>query len=242
MLKNLYHIALIAIVLSLSSCSNQQFLMTKSTGAVTDLLAVQSEVEHVIQSDDKLSLSVWNHDDLSVGSVYSIYNSNESFGKWVLVDKAGFAQLPDVGNVKMAGRTCSEAADYLRTLYAEQINDPVIVVKVLNRKVTVLGEVRTPGSYVLEEEETSLVELLGAAQGMTNYANFKNVRLVRDSVSYTLNLSRMDQQLQQNILLQSGDLVIVSSKRGKTLDLKAPTLIPFASAITAIAIVLSLLN
>ncbi len=217
-------------------------LLSNERSSVLDLLPVDTAFEHKIRPDDKLSLSVWNHNDLSMGSVFSIYNSNESFGKWVLVDAQGYAQLPGIGSVKVAELTCAEAAGKLKTILAKEIVDPVVVVKVLNRKVTILGEVRSPGSYVLDEERSSVAEVIGKAQGLTDYADARCIRLVRDSNSYDLNLHRMSDQLLHNITVRADDLIIVSSKPGKAIDLKAPTLIPFASTLTAIAIVLSLIN
>lgn len=221
---------------SLFSCSTQQLLVSKDYADITDLLPKDSAYQHRIQADDKLSLSIWNHNDLSIGSVFSIYNSNESFGKWVLIDEDGNAQLPKIGEVHLAGLTCVEAADTLEKLYATHIKDPIIVAKVLNRHVTILGEVRTPGYIILEEEEVSLMDVIGKAQGFSDYADLSSVRLVRDDKSYYMDLQEFDSVFYHSIVVHSGDIIIVSSKRGKSLDQKAPTLIPFASALTAIAV------
>ena len=234
------YIAFFALLGSVA-CSNQRLLLSSEEGALLELLETDTAFEHPIRPDDKLSLSVWNHDDLSMGSVFSIYNSNESFGKWVLVNAEGYAQLPKIGPVRLAGMTCGQAADTLRSLYGKHITNPIVVVKTLNRKVTVLGEVRTPGSYVMEEERVDIMQIIGRAQGFTDYANIKNVRLIRNDISYTLDLRSMDEYLLHNIIIQSGDVVIVSARKGKALDQKAPTLIPFSSALTAVALVVSIL-
>ena len=93
---------------------------------------VKSDTVHyqTIKTDDKISLSIWNHDDMSIGSVFSIYNSNEAYGKWVLVDKAGFVSFPKIGKVKVSGLNCPQAADTLQALFAKYLVDPIIVVKV----------------------------------------------------------------------------------------------------------------
>ena len=234
-------ISLFVVLLSLASCGNQKLLLSETEGDLQDLLALDSTFQHNIRPDDKLSLSIWNHNDLSMGSVFSVYNSNESFGKWVLVDQNGFTQLPKVGKVKLDGLNCNQAADTLIKLYEEDIKDPIIVVKILNRKVTVLGEVRTPGAYIIEEEQVNLMEIIGKAQGFTNYANTKELKLIRNDRSYSLNLEHMNEYMLHRILLQSDDLVIITSKRGKALDQKAPVLIPFASVLTAVALVTSVI-
>lgn len=227
---------MIMVLGSLFSCSTQQLLMSENHADIIDLLPKDSAYQHRIQVDDKLSLSIWNHDDLSIGSVFSIYNSNEAFGKWVLIDEDGNAQLPKIGEVHLEGLTCIEAADTLERLYAKHIKDPIIVAKVLNRHVTVLGEVRMPGYIILEEEQVNLMDVIGKAQGFSDYADLSSVRLVRGNKSYYLDLQELESVFYHNIIVHSGDILIVSSKKGKSLDQKAPTLIPFASALTAIAV------
>ena len=90
----------VVLSLYLTSCSPQNLFVSKSKVATSDSLftSYSEEFEHKIRPDDKLTISIWNHDDLSVGSTFSIYNSNEVYGKWILVDKTGTAMIPPFGN------------------------------------------------------------------------------------------------------------------------------------------------
>jgi polysaccharide export outer membrane protein len=230
---------IVLVWLSFSSCANQTFLSTDNEGNLQDLQQFDSSFQHNIRPDDKLSLSIWNHDDISLGSVFSVYSSNESHGKWVLVDQNGFAQLPKIGKVKLGGLGCTQAADTLLELYKLDIKEPIIVVKILNRKVTILGEVRSPGNYILEEEQVTLMELIGRAQGFTSYANMKDIKLIRNNRSYCLDLRKMNALLLHGLMLQSDDILVITATRGKAIDQMAPRLIPIASSLTALAIVAS---
>ncbi|MCH2214883.1 MAG: polysaccharide biosynthesis/export family protein [Flavobacteriales bacterium] len=234
-------ISAVVLFCALSFCTTQQLLTSSEPGNIYDLLPNDTIYQHVLRTDDKLSLSIWNHNNLSIGSVFSIYNSNESFGKWVLIDGNGNAQLPKLGEVRLAGMTCTEAADTLMQLYSTHIKDPIIVAKVLNRHATVLGEVRTPGYFILEEEEVNLMDLIGKAEGFSDYADLSDVRLIRNNKSYYIDLQEIDEFFYHSIVIHSDDIVVVSSKKGKALDQKAPTLIPFASALTAIAVFATLI-
>jgi len=232
---------LILGLIVLSSCNTQNLFRTSNSGSISDLINGDENYHHVIQKDDKISLSIWNHDDMSVGSVFSIYNSNEAYGKWILVDEHGQVVLPKIGTYAIGGLTCPSAADSLKNRYAKFLVDPVIVVKVLNREVTLLGELRTPGTYILEKEKNTITEVLGMAEGFANYADLAKVQVIRNGVSYNLDLTKLDESLLHNIVIESGDIIHVPSKRGKSLDQKAPTLIPFSSSLTAIAVVISIL-
>lgn len=231
---------LIVITLLFCSCSFQNIFDTKEQNNITELLTVDSTFEHRITVDDKLSVSVWNHDNMSIGSLFGIYNSNEVYGKWVLVDAAGYIMVPKLGRVRLGGLTCLEAADTLAALYSSILVKPNLVVKVLNRDVTILGEVRSPGKYILEKESNTLTDIIGNAEGFEFYADKKKIQLIRNNKSYLIDFTKlMDNNYR--ILVQAGDVINVPTRRGKSIDKKAPTLIPFASALTALAVIVSII-
>lgn len=229
------------VLLLVNSCSIQNLYRTETEGDINQLLENGQDFVHTIKTDDKVSLSIWNHDDMSMGSLFSIYNSNEAFGKWVLVDSSGFAKLPKIGNYPLAGLTCVQAADSLTPLYSQYLVDPVIVVKILNREVTVLGEVRTPGTYVLEKERNTLSEMIGKAQGFTNFANMEELQLIRNDTSYVFDITNFDDYRLHELVVQSGDIIHAPSRRAKATSEKLSTIIPFASALTAISVAASLI-
>ena len=198
--------------------------------------------EHILAPDDKLSVSVWNHDDLSIGSVFSIYNTNESFGKWILIEQDSTAAIPYAGNQKIGGLTLSEAENLITSKMAAYIKDPIVELRVLNREITILGEVKSPGNYLLEKELNTLVEYIGKAEGFNFYANTKKIKVIRDEVAYQIDLTRLEQMPGKNIYLKANDIVYVPSKKGKKLDMKAPVLIPFASLLTSVGVLFSVLS
>jgi polysaccharide export outer membrane protein len=231
---------MIVVILLFSSCSYQNIFETKQQNNIDELLTAYTTYEHIITVDDKISVSVWNHDNMSIGSLFGIYSSNQVYGKWVMVDAAGYIMAPKIGRVRLGGLTCVEAADTLASLYSDMLVDPNLVVKVLNREVTILGEVRTPGKYILEKESNSLTEMIGSAQGFEFYADKKNVQIIRNNKSYQIDFTKlMDNNYR--ILVQAGDVINVPTRRGKSIDKKAPTLIPFASALTALAVIVSII-
>ena len=240
-MKHLRPIIILLLGTSLiTSCSYQNIFSNKQQNDLTELLTKDTTYQHKITVDDKLSISVWNHDNMSIGSLFGIYNSNEVYGKWVLVDAVGYAMLPKLGKVRLGGLTCVEAADTLTALYSDFLVDPILVVKVLNRDVTILGEVRTPGKYILEKESNTLTEIIGSAQGFEFYADKKNIQLIRNNKSYRIDFTKLHNNNYQ-ILVQAGDVINIPTRRGKAIDKKAPTLIPFASALTAVAVLVTLI-
>ncbi|MEM9024227.1 MAG: polysaccharide biosynthesis/export family protein, partial [Bacteroidota bacterium] len=187
----------------------------------------------------KIAMSIWDHADLSIGSIYGIYNSNEVYGKWVLVNEDGTASFPKIGRIPVQGLTVPELEDTLTAHYSRFIVDPVITARILNREVTVLGEVREPGNFILEKERNTLAEVLGRAGGMNFYANKKNVQLIRNHREYRIDLTSLSLDQGHDLVLRDGDLVHIPARKGQTVDRKAPILIPVTSVITALVLVFS---
>lgn len=241
------HASVLFIVFLVSSCSPQNLF--KSDAAVkkdSTHVLINEYSEHRIQSNDKLTVSIWNHDDLSVGSLYGIYNSNEVYGKWVMVDKFGDVNLPEVGKVKLIGLSRLDAEKLLTELYSKYILNPVITVKVMNIEVTVLGEVFHPGNYTLDKENNTVVELLGKAGGLDFYANKKKIQIIRgvgsEAQKTSIDLTSMIDYKQQTINLQAGDIIYVPTRKSKMIDKKAPVIIPFVSLITGVIVLLKFIG
>lgn len=245
-LKNWSRVALLfaTLLVLMSGCApRKQGLHTKLGGQDRIPAALTQHSEHVIGSDDKVSLSIWNNDDVSVGSVFGIYNSNEVYGKWVLVDQVGDAMLPMIGKVHLAGKSTSEAEAWLQTQFGKEIKEPVVVVRVLNREVTVTGEVKEPGNFILDKEKHTFAEILGKAEGLTDYAKLKKVTLTRrtekEVAVFPLDLRKMSGTDLSRIYIRKGDVIDIPERAGKRLERKMPLLIPLASLATSIGVLIS---
>lgn len=243
----LQHFLVVFIAIIMCSCATQNLFQSKAS-INRDSLKVEltNFLEHRIKKDDKITVSIWNHDDLSVGSLFGIYNSNEVYGKWVLVDDEGFVILPQIGKVKLGELTIKEAEVKLTEIYSKFIVNPVLVVKVLNKEVVVLGEVKNPGNYILDKEINTVTELLGRAGGTDFYANKKQITIIRgtgkEAKRMVIDLTKMDEYRHTALILQSGDILYVPTRHGKMLDKKLPDLIPVASLLTGLIILISFLG
>jgi len=229
------------LIVFLSSCKNANLF--QSNGDADSNLAIFEALgkhyEHILVPDNKISLSIWNHDDISIGSVYSIYNTNESFGKWILIKHDSTASIPFIGVMNLVGLTVAKAESIIIDSLKTYVKDPIIEIKVLNKEVTILGEVKSPGNYLLEKESNTLIEYLGKAQGLNFYADTKHIKVIRNDIPYLVDLTQLESFNQKNIYLKANDIIYIPSKKGKKLALKSPILIPFASLLTSIGILIS---
>ncbi len=237
---------LIAIALLLVSCRTQNLLSDSQNNnkQVDTSFRYQPGYQYTIRKNDKIAVSVWGQEELSVGSVYGIYNSNEVYGKWLMVDANGNIELPKIGTMPVYGKTVPQLKDTLHKIIQKWILNPVVDIKVLNKEITMLGEVRTPGVIKIDKDQNSLLEILAHAGGPEFYANLKEVKVFRQEGANvrmtTLNLSKNKDYLSANIILKPGDVVVVPSRKFKAFDKRISVIIPFATTMSAAAILFKL--
>jgi polysaccharide export outer membrane protein len=120
----------------------------------------------------------------------------------------------------------------------------VVDVKVLNKEITILGEVRNPNTIQVDKDHNNLLELISKTGGFDFYANLKCIKILRqegkDVRVTNINLTNVTDLLNQNILLHPGDIVIVPSKKYKEFDKRVSTIIPFTTTVSAAAILMKL--
>lgn len=199
--------------------------------------------EHVLEPDDKITVSVWGHDELGVGSSFSVYDANLESGHFLTIDLRGEITLPLIGRVKIAGLTCRESDLYLGQLYTQYVKNPIVRLRVLNHTVTVLGEVKSPGNYPIERQRQTLIETLGDAGGFTDYADKGELLILRpDSLGryseIRVDLTDAYTLYAQDLSLRPRDVIYVPERRSKQFDKFNSSLAPFAGfAGTAILLI-----
>lgn len=233
----------------LVSCHTTNLLskkdMSPSSVAMQDSVFLYNPAyQYHIRKDDKISISVWGQDELSVGSVYGIYNSNEVYGKWLLVDAQGRIEAPKLGPLYVEGLTVLQVKDTLKHRLAQWVLHPVVEVKVLNKEITVLGEVRNPQVIQVDKDANFLLELISKSGGFDFYANLKAVKVLRQEGQnvrvVNVDLSRAGDFANRNIQLHPGDVVVVPSRKHKDFDKRISTIVPFTTTATAAAVLLGL--
>lgn len=238
-------IKLLLVAVTLTSCKTQNLLVGEEKPEDKAVFLYDASYEYTIRKDDKISISVWGEDELSVGSVYGIYNSNEVYGKWLMVDKDGNIEIPKIGTTNVLGKTLPELKKQIVEELKKWLVTPIVDVKVLNKEVTVLGEVRNPSTIQVDKDSVTLLEIISKSGGFEFYANLKSVKILRqegENVRVTnLDLTVATNILNTNIQLHPGDIIIVPSKKNKEFDKRIATIIPLTTTVTAAAIVMGLL-
>ena len=224
-MRVLYFICFVGIVVLGSSCSykQNQILFEKRASAADTLSQKPAIVSYRIQPQDILQIRNLQNlkyivDEVPTTSTAGGNNTTASQGQTFQVEEDGTVALPAIGHVPIAGLTRTEATKQIEDLYRKALlKDPIIELKVINLKVTLLGEVKTPGNFPIVKDNTTLVELLGQAGGLTPAANEKNIKIIRGKNNTqnvtVIDLSNINSLSDPRAYLQNGDIIYVAQNK-----------------------------
>lgn len=220
---------IISVFLILTSCSSKpyQYLFeqkmpvtdtaSKNTGAATVSYRIKPQDILQIKNLQNVKYIVDETPGSATGTTAGGGAANTP-GQTFQVDDDGTVALPVIGHVKVAGLTRSEAAKQIEDLYRKSLlKDPIIQLKIVNLKVTLLGEVKGQGNYALTKDRTTLVEMIGEAGGLTEKANESNIKIIRgDQLNpqvTEINLRDLQSINDPRAILQNGDVIYIAQNK-----------------------------
>ena len=173
------------------------------TLAVLCVAHAADEPHYTVKAGDILAIAVWKEPDLTSNAV--------------LVRPDGTFSFPLVGQVDARGKSVQELQGLISERLKKYIADPVVTVsvqEVRGNKVYVIGQVTKPGEFVVNPS-VNVMQALSMAGGGTAFASLNNIIILRRSASgqvalpFHYNDVIHGKDLQQNVELQAGDIVVV---------------------------------
>lgn len=186
-------------------CAGCGTAAVKAPSAATAQASVLTVTEFIIGPGDKIDIVVFRNEDLKRSTA---------------VDLSGKISFPLIGDVQAGGKSVFTLQSEMEEKLSRYLVKPQVfinVTAVLSRKTMVLGEVRSPGYFVLDAP-LSVLDVLAKAGGTTDDANLKKVLLIRKvGGAKTEVLLNVDSALKggdfsADLTLQSGDIIYVPSK------------------------------
>ena len=246
----------LCITLFLLSCSckssrNLVYFSDMQSEAISQT-PIENSTEPKIQPNDLLSISLSSLNPESnilfnSGMLLPATNSNSAslykLNEGYLVDKNGEINFPVMGKVQLANLTMEEATEKMTTLIKKYVKNPIVNVRFINFKVTVIGEVNRPSSFTISSERINILEALGLAGDMTAYGRRENVLVIREKsgvrTAARINLNNKAVLNSPFFYLQQNDIVYVEPDNREKLSQTnlINRYIPiFVATITALAI------
>ena len=224
---------LLGVLLLLTGCTSYQkipYLQDFETVNATEEVTAMYDAH--IRPKDLLTITVNTTDPEAAApfnlTIQSAANSNLT--QWVtqqaalqqyLVDNQGNIDFPVLGELHLGGLSMNEAESMIREKLQPFLKEtPIVTVRMVNYKISVLGEVAKPGTFIINNEKVNVLEALAMAGDMTIWGLRDNVKLVREEEDgkrniVVLDLNRADIVKSPYYHLQQNDILYVSPNKTK---------------------------
>jgi len=189
--------------------------------------------EAIIQADDILAINVTSPSSIvedKGNTTVAIFNgggtpytTNATLGgggtssNGFLVDPAGYVDYPFLGKMKLGGLTIRQAKDALANKLRSIVKEPVVDIRIINYRITVLGEVGKPGTIIAPNHKMSIIDAIAAAGDIPVTGRKDNVTVIRENEDTRefahLNLNSREVFTSPYFYLKQNDIVYVEPAR-----------------------------
>lgn len=225
--KILKSLCLLSLVLVASSCVTSKEIVYFQDEPLSEYNNINMNSDIVYKPNDLVFISVGGDAEAVASfnlpaisySASSISANGELKMPTYLLDKDGQIEYPVLGTLKLGGLTREQATAYLKNKIKKYVKDPIINIRLINFTISVLGEVKNPGTFTIEDERISLSEALGMAGDLTVYGKRENVLLIRErdgkKVFAKFDLTKVSTIASPNYYLEQNDVLYVEPNSAK---------------------------
>ncbi len=259
--RNLFLFVLVALM-AVTSCTSYKQVPYLQNSREVDYDSMESVLhDPTIQPQDLLSIVIVNPVDAAASMAYNLimpsdvaergsYLSTQPTLQNYIVDNSGMVTIPSVGRVKIAGLTLPQAEQLIFDKvkgFFEAV--PSVTVRFANFKISVLGEVASPGSFTIKNGKVNIFEALALARDLTIYGRRDNVKIIRENekgekVVAEVNLNDANVINSPYYYLQQNDVVYVTpnESKAKNSDIGSSTSLWFSGTSILISLTSLLYN
>lgn len=229
------YIFLLLIILSFLSCNVKKNIVyfhggdSSKDSTMTNQLTLNSSYNLIFKTDDLIyidvnsadveSLKPFMKEDLTGGNQVPGYINGISAKGGYLIDFNGNINFPLIGQMKIGGLSRNDATLLIQTKLREYINDAIVTLRIQNFKVTILGDVKVPGTYNIPNERLTLIEALGLAGDLNITGVRNNILVIREEngikKEFRINLTKNDIFTSPVYYLNQNDVVYIEPNRAK---------------------------
>lgn len=217
------------LALALASCNTSKKIVYFQDIQVNRPEAITEARDITVQPKDQISILVSSKDpqlaalfnlprvQYRVGGT-DVQNNNGDVAGYTL-DTEGYIDFPVLGRIYVAGMTKSEIASYIKKRLMDEnlINDPVVTVEFMNLYYSILGEVNSPGKYMITKDQITLLEALSMAGDLTIYGKRDAIFVVREEdgqrVTHWVDLRTQDLFQSPVYYLKQNDVIYVQPNK-----------------------------
>lgn len=171
-----------------------------------------------VQSFDEKTYRFFNPDGGNINT-NAMYNDAGIYLNSYLVDGDGNISFPYIGKVQVLNQTVDEVKATMQKIIDQYLKETTLIVKMVSFKITILGEIKSPGSYPIYQDKINIFEAIARAGDLSDFANRSRVVLLRKTADgvqmHRIDLTQDKILESPYFLLQPNDIVYVEPLRGK---------------------------
>jgi polysaccharide export outer membrane protein len=244
--KRITSVGLVIFTLFLFSCVTQrevEYLQDESN-TIKEFNEAQID-DYRLKPNDELYIQVNSLDD-PTANVFSVTGAQpfmnigtiQPYGASLIsyvVDKEGFLLLPVIGRISVQDKTTTEISEIIAKSLINILSQPMVSVKLVNRYVSVLGEVQRPGHFAYSQDKLTIYDAIGLAGDITDYGNRNEVILTRNengkNIRIPVNLTVSEVLASNYYYIRPNDIIYVKPLRKKFWGMRQ---FPFAVLLSTI--------
>lgn len=225
--KKLLIFFFIASFFILASCASKKKIVYMQN--INSSIGEKDELfETKLQPDDLLLIHVSSKDiessqpfNLEILTVPQVGNTvaGQRQLQLYMIDNEGYIQFPVLGKIKLGGLTRAQVINLFTTKLAEYLQEPIVNLRIMNFKVSVLGEIQRPGTYNISSERITLLDAISMAGDLTIYGQRKNVLVIREiegkKTTQRIDLTSSDFVNSDFYYLKQNDVVYIEPNKTK---------------------------
>lgn len=249
------------VLLAATSCNSYKKVpYLKNSTELAAMEQAVSNAEPVIYPHDLLTITVINPENQTIAQAYNLIAPSDISQQRSLttqptlqnyiVDVNGMVEMPKIGAVKIGGMTIPEAEKFILDKVKDNFSTPpTVVVRFVDYKISVLGEVNAAGTYTVKNGKINIFQALAMARDLTVYGMRENVKVIREDEKgkktvHELNLNDVSILNSPYYYLQQNDVVYVTPNKSKSKnsDIGSSTSLWFTGTSIVISLISLLLN
>ncbi len=228
--RTFFWIGIIAVILS--SCVPQKkmiYMQVKEDSDTLSNFVNERKIDYRIQPGDNLYIKVVTLDQMTTmllnpltgGLGNNTISGNDAtiYLQSYTVNEAGYLDFPMVGEIFVRNMNVDEIRDAIKEKLSEYLKELVVVVKLVNFNITLLGEVNVPGQYKIYQTDINIFEAVSLGRDLTDFANRNQVAVIRQtktgsSVHY-VDMTKRDLLSSDFYYLKPNDIIYAVPVKGK---------------------------
>ncbi len=253
-----FNLVALLLLLALVSCrSSRDLIFFQDVVKDTTATVIDNRPDYHIKSNDNLYVNIRSLDPEISRAYNPSQDPNDNSGgrrygdpamqyvNGFMVDSLGSISLPILGKITVGGLTLQEAENKVKKLADKHLKDASVKVRLLNFKVSVMGEVKVPGVYYNYAKNFTILEAISMAQGITSSAKSNKVKVFRTvkgiRTFYVVDLTTKELFNSKAFFLEPNDVIYVEPHEIKKFDVNSGFYSLMLSAISTVVLIVSLI-